>query len=241
MILESAQSLFAAAGYANASAEDVARGAGVAPSAIYRHFASKRALYLAALRDSGTRLLSIWKNAAGESADPLQTIWQLGLDYYDHVQSRSTFAPLWFQALGDASDPEVRGAIAANHTAMVDHLTGLIAAGQARGIVRAALDPRIAAWHFLAIGLTFDLLNHLGLNDELDREKVEAWGRLYIDSIREDAHGAGHIKHGEPGGALPVRQPRGESHPRGGGDPLSAMPANPSHPLGTERSGGPDS
>ena len=109
MILESAQTVFAASGYANAGAEDVARDAGVAPSAIYRHFSSKRELYLAALRDSGARLLSMWKDSAGVTGDPLQMIWQIGMDYYDHVQTRSTHSRLFFQALGAGIDHPVSG------------------------------------------------------------------------------------------------------------------------------------
>ena len=239
MILESAQTVFAASGYANAGAEEVARGAGVAASAIYRYFPSKRELYLAALRDSGARLLSIWKASADATGEPLQTIWQIGMDYYDHVQTRSTFARLFFQALGDASDDDVRTAIAGNFTAMVDLLSDRLAAGQAHGIVRSDVDPRIVAWHFMAIGLTFDLVNHLGMENELDRAKVEDWGHFYIESIRGDANGAGQKEHREPGGALPVRQPRGESIGGGGRDTLPAMSADTSHPMGDEGDGDP--
>ncbi|MBI5948493.1 MAG: TetR/AcrR family transcriptional regulator [Chloroflexi bacterium] len=183
-ILESAQAVFAAEGYANAGAEDVARAAGVAPSAIYRHFPSKRDLYLAALRDAGPRLQAIWNGTAATSGDPLEAAWKVGLDYYDHVQTRAPYASLWFQALGDVSDPEVREVIAGNYTGIVGLLERQLATGQAAGVVRDDIDARIAAWHFMAIGLTFDLVHHLGLDDELNREKVEAWGRLYLDSIR---------------------------------------------------------
>lgn len=239
MILDSAQSVFAASGYANAGAEEVARAAGVAPSAIYRYFPSKRELYLAALRDAGPRLLSIWTEAAGAVEDPLDAIWRVGLDYYDHAQTRSPYARLWFQALGDASDPEVRTAIAGNFTAMVDLLAAQLGAGQARGLVRSDLNPRIAAWHFLAIGLTFDLVAHLGLDDELDRERVEEWGRLYIESIREEPRGTIQDENRGPrGGTLPLRQPRGDGLAAGGGDPLPAVQTDPPHPLGTGGNGG---
>jgi AcrR family transcriptional regulator len=241
MILESALAVFAASGYANAGVEEVARAAGVAPSAIYRHFPSKRELYLAVLRDAGARLLATWTESAEAIGDPLQTVWQIGMDYYDHVQTRSTYARLFFQALGDTSDEDVRAAIAGNYLAMVDAYAGRLADAQSRGIVRTDVDPRIMAWHSMAIGFTFDLVNHLSLDDELDRPRVEDWGHLYIESIRENAHGTGQTDHREPGGALPVRQPRGESHARRGRDPLSAMPADPPHPLepGGNRNGSP--
>jgi AcrR family transcriptional regulator len=232
MILESAQAVFAASGYANAGTEDVARAAGVAPSAIYRYFPSKRDLYLAALNDAGPRLASMWRATARASADPFEAIQRVGLDYYDHVQGRTPYTQLWFQALGDASDPDVRETMANNFLAIIDTLAAQLEAGKASGLIRHDLDTRVAAWHFMSIGLTFDLIHQLGLDAELDRPKVEAWGRLYIDSIREGSHATTGNDTSEPRGALRVRQPRGKAVPRGGGDPLPQVRADPPHPLG---------
>ncbi|MCE7929511.1 MAG: TetR/AcrR family transcriptional regulator [Chloroflexi bacterium CFX7] len=189
LIIESAQSVFAASGYANAGTDEVARGAGVAPSAIYRYFPSKRHLYLATLRDAGPRLVALWREAAGRAGDPLETIWEIGLQYYDHVNTRSPFTHLWFTALGDTSDPEVQSIMASSYLAMIGVITGLLEDGQQRGLVRTDVDPRTAAWHFMSIGATFDLVHQLGLDSELDRPRVEAWGRLYIESLRKAPHG----------------------------------------------------
>ena len=184
LIIESAQAEFAATGYANTGTDDVARAAGVTPAAIYRYFPSKRELYLAALRDAGPRLLAVIGATAMEAGDPLETIWRFGLAYYDRVGDRTPYASLWFQALADVSDEEVRETIATNFTATVDLVSAQLEQGKRAGLVRDDLDTRVAGWQFMAIGLTFDLLHHLALDDELDRGKVEAWGRLFIDSLR---------------------------------------------------------
>ncbi len=189
LILESAQTAFAANGYANTGTDEVARAAGIAPSAIYRYFPSKRDLYLATLKDAGPRLAAIWRKTAERAGDPLETIWEIGLQYYDHVNTRSSFTRLWFKALGDADDPEVREIMASSYMAMMGVITDLIETGKARGLVRADFDARIAAWHFMAIGSTFDLVHQLGLDEELSRARVEEWGRLYIGSLREGAGG----------------------------------------------------
>lgn len=186
MIIESAQNVFADAGYANAATADVARAAGVAPAAIYRYFPSKRDLYLAALRDAGPKLLKLIGEMATDTGDPLETIWRFGLAYYDRVNDRTPFASLWFQALGDVADDEVRETIAANFTTTVDLVAGQLEQGKRSGLVRQDLDTRVAGWQFMATGLTFDLLHHLGLDGELDREKVETWGRMFIDSLRSE-------------------------------------------------------
>ena len=157
-----AQAVFAAAGYANAGTGDVARGAGVSPAAIYRYFPSKRELYLATLRNAGPRLLDLWGERIPVAVDPLEVVRRLGMEYYDHAQGRSSYTRLWFQALGDVTDPEVRDTIAANFLDMLQVISSLIAGAQERGSARPDIDPRIAAWHFMSIGFTFDLVHHLG-------------------------------------------------------------------------------
>jgi len=97
---------------------------------------------------------------------------------------------LWFQALGEVGDRKVRTALADNFTAAVDFLEKNLELGKKQGLVRRKLDSRVAAWHFMAIGLTFDLIHLLGRHNELDRRKVEEWGRLYLNSIRETPRGA---------------------------------------------------
>lgn len=187
IILESAQDAFAAAGYDSVGTGDVARAAGVTPPALYRYFPSKRDLYLATLKQAGPRLLSHWQHAMSTASDPLEAIRTLGMAYFDHVQGRAPMMGMWFQALAESGDDAVRETLAASFTAAIDLLEQNIDAGKARGLVREDVDARVAAWHFMAIGLTFDLVHRLDLGGELDRPAVEAWGELYIDSIREDA------------------------------------------------------
>ena len=97
---------------------------------------------------------------------------------------------LWFQALGEVDDPDVRKALASSFLAAVDLLERNLRRGKKQGVVRKDLDTRIAAWHFMAIGLTMDLIHLLGCDKELSRRKVEDWGRLYLESI-QSKRGAG--------------------------------------------------
>jgi len=190
LILEGAHTVFAASSYTSANTTKVARAAGVSAPALYRYFPSKKDLYLSTLKDAGPRLLGIWKRIAEKAENPLDAVWTLGLAYYDHVLNRSPVMRLWFQALGEAGDRRVRKALGDNFTAAVDLLAENLDAGKARGLVRRDVDSRVAAWHFMAIGLTFDLIHLLGRDHELDRRKVEDWGRIYLDSIKEASAGA---------------------------------------------------
>ncbi len=208
LILEGAHEVFAASGFARSSATRVARAAGVSAPALYRYFPSKKDLYVSTLEAAGPRLLEIWRDVADAASDPLEALWAVGLGYYDHVKSHSPVVRMWFQALCEDDAPEVRRAATANFVAAVDFLEKLLRSGRRRGLVRRDVDARVAAWQFMGIGLCFDLIQMLGRGAELDRRKVEAWGRLYLDSIRETSgETERHRGRGAARGALRVRKP----------------------------------
>lgn len=209
LILEGARAVFADSSYTSANTARVARAAGVSAPALYRYFRSKKQLYISTLQDAGPRLLRIWQRLAEEAADPLDLVWRLGLAYYDRVLDRSPVMRLWFRALGEAGDRKIRAALGANFAAAVDFLERNLEAGKAQGLVRRDVDSRIAAWHFMAIGLTFDLIHLLGRDRELDRGKVEKWGRLYLESVSAAPRGSGAPPGGgTKGRAAPSRRSR---------------------------------
>lgn len=208
LILEGAHEVFAASGFAGSSTAKVARAAGVSAPALYRYFPSKRELYVSTLEAAGPRLLEIWRRIADGASDPLGALWAIGLSYYDHVQSHSPMVRMWFQALCEDDAPEVRAAATANFVAAVDFLETLLRDGRRRGLVRRDVEARVAAWQFMAIGLSFDLIQLLGRGEELDRRKVEGWGQLYLESIREKPGEAARRRgRSAARGALRVRKP----------------------------------
>jgi len=210
-IIETAGAVFASQGYAHAGTADLAKAAGVSEPALYRYFPSKKDIFLATLRDTGSRLLEIWENIAYEVEDPLETLWAIAVRYYDHLDSRAASMKLAFQALCEADDVDIREAARENFMRFADFVAEIIEEGKARGTIRPDVDPRVAAWQFVGSGLTLDLVHLLGLRVEVDRERVEEWGRLYLRSIRAAAPEAraGALLSHLSREAVPPRQPPG--------------------------------
>jgi TetR/AcrR family transcriptional regulator len=210
-IIETARGVFAAQGYAHAGTADLAKAAGVSEPALYRYFPSKKDLFLATLRDTGSRLLEIWEHIAYEVEDPLETLWAIAVRYYDHLDSRAASMKLAFQALCEADDSEIREAARENFMRFADFVAGIVDEGKARSMIRPDVDSRLVAWQFVGSGLTLDLVHLLGLRVEVSREWVEEWGRLYLRSIRATPPKAppealiNHLSRE----AVPLRQPPG--------------------------------
>ncbi len=213
-ILESAQEAFAASNYGRVGTAELAKAAGISEPALYRYFSGKKDLYIATLQATGARLLGIWERLAREAPSPLEAIWTIGLGYYDHVRSRSPVMKLFFEALSEADDRELQATVRHSFVSMVCLIEETLEKGKAQGLVRHDVDCRIAAWHFTAIGLAFDLIHLLGMDEELDRSKVEHWGRLYLESIREKPGGVVDAEVGVAAGReVSLRQSSGEGLP----------------------------
>src|SRR3990170_3599418 len=183
-IIETARQVFAVQSYAKVGTADLAKAAGISEPALYRHFSGKKELFLASLRSTGPKLLEIWQNIASDVEDPRETVWAIGVHYYDHLQSHSSNMKIQFQAVSEADDPEIRQALRENFEAFVRFVAETLDDGKRRGIVRRDIDSRLLAWQFLGIGFTLDLMNLLGFAPTLDRGKAEQWGLLYQQMVR---------------------------------------------------------
>lgn len=151
--------------------------------ALYRYFSGKKELFLETLRSTGPKLLDLWQDIASDVDDPLETLWSIGVSYYDHVQSHSGSMKLQFKALSEADDPEIREALREAFGAFVTFISETIEEGKLRGIVQRDVDSRLFAWQFLSIGLTLDLIHLLGFKSDIDRNGVERWGRSYLEML----------------------------------------------------------
>jgi AcrR family transcriptional regulator len=204
-IIESSRDVFASQSYAHVGTADLAKAAGISEPALYRHFSGKKELFVATIRATGPRLLKIWEEISVDYEDPIETLWAIGVYYYDHLESHATNMKLQFRALSEVDDPEIQGAVRDNFNAFVDFVTATLDEGKTRGIVRADVNTRMVAWQFLGIGMTLDMMHMLGFKDELDGARANLWGRVYLDAVRSHA-GAGRLRYINPD-ASPMRAP----------------------------------
>jgi AcrR family transcriptional regulator len=205
-IIESARGVFASQSYARVGTADLAKAAGISEPGLYRHFSGKKELFVATIRATGPRLLQIWEEISCDYGDPIETLWAIGVYYYDHLESHSANMKLQFRALSEADDDEIRDALRDNFEAFVDFVADTLEEGKARGVVRRDVDTRLIAWQFLGIGMTMDLMHMLGLKDELDRTRADLWGRVYLETMRRSDASRPRYISPETG---PMRAPEG--------------------------------
>jgi AcrR family transcriptional regulator len=180
-VLEVAAQIFAKGSYHGATTAQIARSAGVTEPILYRHFASKRDLYLACLDEAWKECRAMWETAVAEEPDPALWIGAMGQAYLAAKDKRGQIALLWVQALTEASDdPEIRRFIRRHMREVHDYVAEVMRRSQAAGGIIAERDPDAEAWLFISIGLLWTVSRRLGGIVEEDLEKITASRRQWM-------------------------------------------------------------
>jgi AcrR family transcriptional regulator len=185
-VLECACQIFAKGSYHGATTAEIARGAGVTEPILYRHFASKRDLYLACLTEAWAELSGMWEAAIADEPDPGLWIGAMGRSYLAAKDKRGYIVNLWMQALTEASeDPEIRRFIRRHVREVHDFVAGVIRRAQKAGGVVPDRDPDAEAWIFISIGLLGTVSKRLGGLADDDLPKILASRRLWMTGRSE--------------------------------------------------------
>lgn len=172
-VLEQACRVFSRQSYRGATTAEIAKAAGISEPILYRHFGSKRDLYLACLEETWRRFREESETAIAD--DPANCLGQIADKYMASTQ-RIRLVDLWIQALSVAPEDKViakalRDQIRAVHAFFAD----VIRQGQATGHVLPERDPVAEAWIFIGAGMLATVDGRLGglLGDDLARVRRE--------------------------------------------------------------------
>jgi AcrR family transcriptional regulator len=162
-VLETACLVFGRHSYRGATTAEIAREAGVTEPILYRHFESKRALYVACVDEVWGRVRDAWEAALADEPDPAAWLPAMGRAFFEFREQRAVMANLWAQALTEAGDePELRKHLRRHLRDVHEYVAGVIERAQAAGGVPADRDARAEAWIFVAIGLLATVAGRLG-------------------------------------------------------------------------------
>jgi AcrR family transcriptional regulator len=174
-LVETAIKLFTEGSYRGTTTAEIARAAGVSEPILYRHFASKRDLYLAALEHVWEKTRGSWEKSLEDSPDACAAVEAIGKGHVSVRSAKLQLAELWVQALGEASeDPELRRHVRRHMREVHEFVAGLIRRGQAQGAISSERDPDAEAWIMLAGGILGMVGRRVGLLDDEELTAIRA-------------------------------------------------------------------
>jgi AcrR family transcriptional regulator len=146
VIVAAASEVFAERGYLGASIDRIAQASGVSPPVIYRHFGSKKELYIELLRESGMALVAATTREEGyDSVEEL--LRENILAFFHFVEEHPAAWRILF--LDPAPDPEIAEAQRQIQEAATRRLARVIVA-RVRGLKVSPRIPRREADELIA-------------------------------------------------------------------------------------------
>ncbi len=152
-LLDCALKVFTQRSYRGTTTAEIAREAGVTEPILYRHFASKRDLYLACHDEAWRRVRARWDEALAAEPDP--ALWHRAMvRAWRESEERVTISHLMVQALSIAGDDPAIADYLRRHLSEVHaYMADVLRRSQEAGGLLPERDPGAEAWISFAIGL----------------------------------------------------------------------------------------
>ncbi len=162
-LLNNAKQLFVTHGYQNTTTEKIAAAAGVSEPVLYRHFESKKALFLEVLREIREATLHRWHAETAGLTDPLAKLHAIADMYLGTTREHALEFRVMHRTLIETDDGEIAAFLRSFYLDSEGLLAQVIAEGQQTGVFRRSLDPRVGAWELIRTALGYTLTLPLGV------------------------------------------------------------------------------
>lgn len=162
-LLSVAASIFAERGYSGATTAELAKAAGVTEPIIYRHFNSKRDLFVALIDQTGAETIALWQQQLADAGDPAERLRRLiGANPMVTNRGRGVYRVI-VQAMSEIEDELILSALQRHMTALHVFLSKEVDRAQESGQVSPRFSPDITAWMLIHLGLGYGVLAPLGV------------------------------------------------------------------------------
>jgi AcrR family transcriptional regulator len=156
-LMQHAKQLFVTLGYQHTTTEKIAEAAGVTEPVLYRHFDSKKTLFLEVLDDIRLTTIHRWQSETATIGDPLQRLNAIVDLYLGSTKERALEFHIMHRSLVETDDKEIAACLRTFYLDSEKMLAQVIGEGQTSGVFRRDLDPRIGAWELIRTALAYTL------------------------------------------------------------------------------------
>lgn len=191
-LLDAALELFASLGYARATTSELAKAAGVTEPIIYRHFASKKDLFIALIERTGQQTLEQWAQELKDAPDPADRLRRIiGDNPMVSARGRLAYRVL-LQSITESNDEQIVGAVSNHIRSVHTFLVREIERAQEGHRVTTRFSAELLAWLLIHIGMGYGVVTALGV----ERHGFDGSGAHVQEIISRLLVGRGESKDG---------------------------------------------
>lgn len=155
--------MFARNGYARATTAQLARAAGVTEPIIYRHFDSKRDLFVALIERTGRETIEQWERHLEDATDSAERLRRLvGDNPMVSERGRRAYRVI-LQAISEVDDPVIHDALRNHLKSLHAFLAEELEAAQKDHKVTQRFSADIIAWLLIHLGLGYGVLEAMAI------------------------------------------------------------------------------
>jgi AcrR family transcriptional regulator len=182
LILRSAKRVFARSTYAEASTGELARESEVTEPMLYKHFGSKKGLFLAVLSESATYFRDTLQERISRRAekDVLEALEHVIADYQAAIKADPETQRILFQAVTESGDPDIARCVSGHNRTIYGFICQLVERAQQNGSLDPTISPDAATWGYMSIILATQyglMLNLSGDVAQVQEEMSRVWLR----------------------------------------------------------------
>ena len=186
LILAQAKNVFAQKGYREASTGELARASGITEPILYKHFGSKKKLYLAVLtklsEEFMERLRGLVERRAAQNL--LDSLTSLMLDYRNAGMADHDNIHLLLNAALESNDPEVAQITQEHNRRMYALVHGLLEQAQKQELISRQLDLSAATWGTLSFLFALQYRAKTNMFSEFNEQTIGEINRLWLQALR---------------------------------------------------------
>ena len=186
LILAQANKIFAQKSYREASTGELARASGITEPILYKHFGSKKKLYLAVLKKLSEEFLERFRGQVERRAanDLLDSLTNLLLDYRTAAMQDHENIHLLLNATLESNDPDIAQLTQAHDHEMYALVHGLLEQAQKQDMISKQLDLSAASWGYLSFLYALQYRAKANIFSEFNEQTIREISRLWLQALR---------------------------------------------------------
>lgn len=186
-IVRVAMELAARQGVDEVTTQDMAQAMNLTQGAIFRHFPTKDAIWLAAMRWVREQLMKVVEKAARGAVDPLDALERMFFAHLAFIGKHPAIPRLVFFDQLQRKNPELKRLIQEIMTGYEARIATLLAEAKNAGLVRADLDENSAATLFIGMIQGLVIQSSIFGNTRSIKEQAQQVFPIYLAGVRAPA------------------------------------------------------
>ena len=164
---------------------ELARASEITEPMLYKHFGSKKGLFLAVLQEYGAQFLEMLQKRMAERADKniLDALNRVLQDYAAAIKADPEIQRVLFQAVIESADPDIARCVGKHNRTVYGYIHQLVERAQAEGYLDPALSTDAATWGYMSMILATQYGLMLNFSGELARSRDEI-SRIWLRGLR---------------------------------------------------------